>query len=214
MISPEETKHLDLGSGRNVRNPFGAGSIFGIDITLSSWEVNGNMTLLPSDLTKPLPFQDNFFDTISAFDLIEHIPRWEREVSGEIQYPFINLMSEIYRILKPNGLFTAVTPAYPAGEVFQDPTHINYISIKTIDYFVSTSPHAGSLGYGFVGNFTKTHQSWLKGGGPFELLEHRLTPGLKNLNQIRDLMRYVNRIRKLTSVRKPTHLLWILSAEK
>lgn len=214
IISSKQTNHLDLGSGRNARNPFGAGSVFGIDISLKDWEVIKNITLLPADLTKPLPFHDSYFDTISAFDLLEHIPRWERDAAGKIQYPFINLMNEIHRILKPNGLFTAVTPAYPAKEVFQDPTHINFISNTTIDYFVGNAPHAESLGYGYTGHFTKVHQSWLKGGGPFEILENRLSPGLKTLDQFRDSVKYLNRIRKMASVRNSSHLLWVLSAQK
>jgi hypothetical protein len=57
-------------------------------------------------------------------------------------------MSEIHRVLKPNGMFYAVTPVYPSNEAFQDPTHVNFITDRTHEYF------CGDEGlYGFKGNF-------------------------------------------------------------
>jgi SAM-dependent methyltransferase len=214
LLGKERSTHLDLGSGRNVRNPFGVEFVFGTDITIEKPEFIEGAQLIPVDLTGKLPFEDDYFDTISAFDLLEHIPRWERDANGNIRYPFIDLLSEIHRILKPNGYFTAVTPAVPAPQAFQDPTHINFITEETIKYFIGDYPLATSVGYGFVGNFQKTHQSWLRGSGPFEDLCLRLKPSFRSFSGIRDSVRFVNRSRKLFTFQKSSHLLWILRAVK
>ena len=64
---------------------------------------------------------------------------------------YIQLMNEIWRVLEPNGLFYGVTPAYPSHKSFVDPTHVNFISKKTHEYFVGNSPLARM--YGFKGYF-------------------------------------------------------------
>jgi len=206
--------HLDLGSGFLVRNPFGARHLFGTDLSEILMPEGENITLVVADLTKRLPFNNDTFDSVSAFDLLEHIPRWERSIDGRIEFPFINLMSEIHRILKPGGFFVAVTPAYPSITAFQDPTHINFISTSTLDYFTGENPPAKSIGYGFVGKFEKLHQSWLRGGGPFEEIENRLVPGFFGREEIVHLLKFIKRVTKLLSPKSKTHLLWVISAQK
>lgn len=99
-----------------------------------------------------IPFEDNFFASISAIDFLEHIPRQIcLESSKEVVYPFINLMNEIWRVLSPGGKFLAVTPAFPSPLAFADPTHVNYIALGTHEYFCGDRP-AGSI-YGFHGRF-------------------------------------------------------------
>ena len=201
--------HVDLGAGRKPRNPFRASQIIATDFSSLASRVVDGVHFVGCDLTKSLPFEDNSIDSISAFDLLEHIPRWER-VNGQIEYPFINLMSEISRVLKKRGVFLAVTPAFPFQAAFQDPTHINFISENTIDYFVGGNPHASSIGYEFTGRFDLICQTWLRGAGPFvdfPLLENctiRTKMGFLNY------LRLGRRIAKLASTRKPTHLLWLL----
>ena len=45
-------------------------------------------------------------------------------------------MNEIYRVLKPNGIFYGITPVYPKESVFVDPTHVNFITKNSFKYFV------------------------------------------------------------------------------
>jgi SAM-dependent methyltransferase len=68
-------------------------------------------------------------------------------------------MNEIYRVLKPNGIFLSFTPAYPHAEVFRDPTHVNIISDQTFGvYFDDTNRWAEM--YGFKGAFKIISQEW------------------------------------------------------
>jgi SAM-dependent methyltransferase len=68
-------------------------------------------------------------------------------------------MNEIYRVLKTGGIFLSVTPAYPHGAAFQDPTHVNIITEETfIKYFDDTYTWAKI--YGFNGRFKVLQQEW------------------------------------------------------
>ena len=71
-------------------------------------------------------------------------------------------MNEIYRILAPGGYFLHCTPAYPAKQAFQDPTHVNIITEDTFPtYFcVNQSEKPWASMYGFHGAFTLVEQVW------------------------------------------------------
>jgi hypothetical protein len=60
-------------------------------------------------------------------------------------------MNEVWRVLKPNGIFYALTPVFPHHSVFVDPTHVNFITNKTHNYFCGPNP-LGRI-YGFKGHF-------------------------------------------------------------
>ena len=152
-----DTKSLDLGCGHKPRNPFLADILYGIDI-----REDLENKILKSDLSREtIPFETNMFDYCTAFDFIEHIPRLI-QVNGDNYSAFIELINEIYRILKPGGLFLHVTPAYPSKEVFQDPTHVNFITEDTFpNYFCSPNNWASELGYGFKGDFDLIKQYWI-----------------------------------------------------
>jgi SAM-dependent methyltransferase len=171
---------------------------------------SGGVEFVVADLTRALPFESNSISSFSAYDVLEHIPRWER-VDGEIHFPFIELMSEIYRCLAPGGIFLAVTPAFPNAEAFQDPTHVNIISKATIRYFAAPELWATLTGYGFVGSFRVITQTWLRGAGPFSV--GSLTFNLRGQSSAvrnRRLLKLSRRIFNAASNRKPTHLLWVL----
>jgi len=137
---------LDMGCGTIPRNPFGADHSFGIDIR-DIPEKN----IKRADLTiEPIPYADNTFNFITAFDFLEHIPR--TIYSPERRHPFINLMNEVWRTLKPGGIFFSHTPIYPYSEVFRDPTHVNIFTHETFPLYFDDTCKAASM-YGFIGSF-------------------------------------------------------------
>lgn len=188
------TKHLDLGCGTQPKNPFKAHFLFGVDIR----DFNSpNVIVKKANLAvEKIPYDDNFFDSVSAYDFLEHIPRVIHFQDGHIVFPFVNLMSEIHRVLKPGGVFWARTPVYPALEVFQDPTHVNFITRDTHKYFCGESPDANI--YGFQGRFYCREIFYSNNSGE----SSEVFPGrIKNVFQ------------KL-SFKKMSHIVWSLEAIK
>ena len=155
--SSSKTLSLDLGCGSNPRNPFQATNSYGIDI-------RGNLgeNIWQADLSiEPIPFGNNTFDFCTAFDFIEHIPRTSYP-QGKPRHAFIELMNEVYRVLKPGGMLLHFTPAFPSKEAFQDPTHVNIITEDTMPiYFCEPYNSAKQLGYGFNGSFELIEQRWV-----------------------------------------------------
>jgi SAM-dependent methyltransferase len=87
-------KTLDLGCGKRPKNPFNADEVHGIDI-----RDDIDLNIKRADLViEPLPYEDESFDFISAFDFLEHVPRILYRPHRT--HPFIDLMNEIYRVLR------------------------------------------------------------------------------------------------------------------
>ena len=155
-----ETKHLDIGCGTSPRNPFSQDLLYGLDI-LNLDNSNLDFEYVKSDaVLEKLPFEDSFFDSISCYDFLEHIPRVIHR-NSKIEFSFISFMNEVHRILKPNGTFYALTPGYPNKAAFVDPTHVNFITSKSYKYF--TLPKLRAKPYGFQGSFKLAKRvKWVK----------------------------------------------------
>ncbi len=147
------TKSLDLGCGLNPKNPFNADEVFGIDV-----RDDLELGIRRADLViEPIPFPDESFEYITAHDFLEHVPRVI--YSPMRRNSFVEIMNEIYRVLKVGGLFMSFTPAYPHPEAFRDPTHVNIITDQTFQaYFDNVNRWAS--GYGFNGAFLIQLQEW------------------------------------------------------
>jgi SAM-dependent methyltransferase len=155
----QRTRHLDLGCGPVPRNPYQQDELFGVDIAPT--ENSSQITIRQANLTlQPIPFPDHYFDSLSAFDFLEHVPRVLPTPDGlSTRFPFIELMNEIHRVLRPGGILYALTPCYPAYEAFQDPTHVNIMTEKTHLYFTGANP-LGRM-YGFSGQFEARKVEWV-----------------------------------------------------
>jgi SAM-dependent methyltransferase len=146
------TKTLDLGCGPNPQNPYNAELVNGIDIR----KFKDDRVLCADLFTAPIPGPECEYDYITAFHFIEHLPR-VLHLNGLTIFPFVKLMSEIHRKLKPGGIFLSATPSFPHPEAWQDPTHVNIITAETFPvYFAGESPEARA--YGFNGFFDLVKQ--------------------------------------------------------
>jgi SAM-dependent methyltransferase len=145
------TRHLDLGCGPCPRNPYHCDEVHAVDLVVPQGLDPLRFRLANLSL-EPIPHPNSSFNSISAFDFLEHVPRVLNTADGRgTRFPFLDLMNEIHRVLVPGGRFYALTPAYPSAEAFQDPTHVNVITEGTWRYFCGEVPMARQ--YGFTGAF-------------------------------------------------------------
>jgi SAM-dependent methyltransferase len=155
------TKTLDLGCGHNPRNPFNAGKVIGIDIRRT--QAAGVTSLVANLAIDKIPLCNEAVDFVTAFDFIEHIPRFITTQGGSTGFPFVSLMDEISRVLKDGGIFFSMTPAYPYKAAFADPTHINIITEHTFPVYFCTTNDSPPIAraYGFNGDFKLINQGWM-----------------------------------------------------
>ncbi len=169
----EQRQHLDLGCGQRPKNPYGYERVFGVDIR-AGLTAPGIEHIAAANLSvAAIPFESDRFDSVSAYDFFEHVPRVVIDANGQTRFPFVQLMNEVWRVLKPGGLLYAVTPAYPHEKAFRDPTHVNIITAKTQRYF--TRPELGAQMYGFTGEFALRRQVCIQPRGVYESTEIRRT---------------------------------------
>lgn len=76
----------------------------------------------------PLPFEDNSFDEIGAFEVLEHVGK-----QGDYK-AFFALFEELHRILKPNGYLVGSCPAWDQVWAWSDPGHTRIISPAMLQF--------------------------------------------------------------------------------
>jgi len=192
------SRHLDLGCGNKPRNPYKLDEVWGVDINQDV--VDSNPFVLGANLTlERIPFENDSFDAVSAYDFLEHVPRVISTADNKSTiFPFIEVMNEIWRVLKNGGMLYAVTPGFPREEAFVDPTHVNPVTIQTHNYF--SLPHCRADMYGFTGCFKVHRVKWVRPTYTYEPAELSLS---QKYRKLRDFIK-----------RRNSHILWELEAVK
>jgi SAM-dependent methyltransferase len=163
-------KQLDLGSGGTPRTREGYDG-WGVDV----YETGNKQVRICDLVLDQLPFEDNTFDLVTAYDVLEHITPivyipvfddYGHYMGMQRRSCMIELFNEIYRVLKPNGEFYHQTPAYHPNEnsqaVWQDPTHVYVWTPVTSNYF-SGDYFGHHDSYGHTSDFTLVNKDWSNG---------------------------------------------------
>lgn len=148
-----QTLALDLGSGPKPKNFFNASKVFGVDVV-----AHGKDIIVCDLAVNPIPVKDGIMDYVTAFDFLEHIPRI-LYINNQRKNPFVNIMNEVWRVLKEGGLFYSFTPAFPKNAAFSDPTHVNILTEETFIHYFDAVHRKASI-YGFYGAFEIVEQRW------------------------------------------------------
>lgn len=72
----------------------------------------------------PLPFADDTFDEIHAYEVMEHVGQ-----QGDWKF-FFDQWSDIWRILKPGGVFVGTSPHWESNWAWGDPGHTRVVSAE------------------------------------------------------------------------------------
>lgn len=124
LIKSKSGIKLDIGCGQSKQPGF-----VGMDI--SKYE---GVDIVHDLEVTPWPLPDECALTVIASHILEHI--------NPHKGVFINVMDEVWRVLKPHGQFAFVVPYAGSHGYYQDPTHCNPINETTIMYFDPLHPSA------------------------------------------------------------------------
>lgn len=130
-------KKLNLGCGTDIREGW---------INLDNFD-SKTLDVIHNLETFPYPFEDNYFDEIIAINVLEHI-----------ENP-VRVIEELYRITAKNGKVTIRVPYYNSKDMGTDPTHKNFFSEHSLDYFDPSKKHCQERPYYSIARFSidKTH---------------------------------------------------------
>lgn len=112
------TKALDIGAGTVERIP---GAIR-VDVARAA------RPHVVADLDQPLPFRNDAFDVVGAYDVVEHVA------------DLVRLTEEVHRVLRRGGIFQVTTPHFSSSNVYADPTHRRALSLRSFDCFDEAHP--------------------------------------------------------------------------
>jgi ubiquinone/menaquinone biosynthesis C-methylase UbiE len=107
---------LNLGCGGDIRAGW---------INLDSRAIEGVDVVHDINIL-PLPFNDQSIDKILCQDVLEHVE-------------YVNLMKDLYRILKQLGEIHIRVPHFTSKNNYIDPTHKKMFSAFTFNFFTSSS---------------------------------------------------------------------------
>jgi len=107
-------KGINLGCGSN----FISKDILRVDVNPSA-----HPDILHDLNSFPYPFNDNEFEVIYCYDILEHLD------------DIVKVMLEIHRIAKPCAAVHITVPHFSCANAYVDVTHKHFFSLFSFDYF-------------------------------------------------------------------------------
>jgi predicted SAM-dependent methyltransferase len=113
---PEQTK-LNMGCGFNKLDGY--------------WNVDVEKKCNPDEVINleetPWPYDDNFFEQIYAYNILEHL--------GNTPQIFTNVMKEMYRVSQHGAIWNIQVPHHRCDLYWDDYTHVRVLTPKTFRMF-------------------------------------------------------------------------------
>ena len=126
-------KELVIGAGNSkTKNIFEDDNSYKNPVYLDIDE-SSNPDIIWDLNVRPLPFDDEEFDEIHAYEILEHIGN-QGDWKG-----FFEEWNEYYRLLKPKGRFYGSCPSTFSPWLWGDPGHTRVINHCTLAFLVQTA---------------------------------------------------------------------------
>lgn len=85
-----------------------------------------------------IPVETETVDLVTAWDLLEHIPKayhWKDDNGWNTIYPLLFLIEEVWRILKVKGIFQINSPVVGQYPMFAPYNHVTQLEPHTFNIF-------------------------------------------------------------------------------
>ena len=128
------------------------------------------------DLTElPLPFDDERFDEIHAYEVLEHTGQ-----QGDYRF-FFAQFTDLWRLLKPAGLLLGTSPALESRWLWGDPGHTRAITPESF-MFLDQQSYTDKVGKSPMSDYRNIYQADFKlvfnqsSGGTFRYILQAIKP--------------------------------------
>jgi len=121
-------RELLLGCGRSRAKRMALGALTWSELTTLDYYPECQPDIVWDLNDTPWPFDDNTFDEVHAYEVLEHLGK-----QGDFPSFFAHF-TEIWRILTPGGKLFASVPAITSPWLWGDPGHTRVISLESLTF--------------------------------------------------------------------------------
>lgn len=146
-------KELLIGCGSDHKKRLTADKTREWDnLTTLDYNSDHNPNVVWDLMELPLPFNDQEFDEIHAYEVLEHLGQ-----QGDYKL-FFAQFSEFWRLLKPNGHFFATCPSRNSVWAYGDPSHTRVMQLEQL-VFLSQAEYERQVGKTPMSDFRNIYKA-------------------------------------------------------